>query len=105
MGTADDNNLICTTLQQILPSKNDLTRTVTYDPVISEVYTLLVEYNGHWYFFRDFALFPQDGFHCFISMNDGLVLFVTSDMSKILGYSSENWIGNSFIEIIHPKDR
>jgi period circadian protein len=47
----------------------------------------------------------QDGFCAVISMHDGLVLYTTSSICTALGYLKDAWIGRSFIDYVHPKDR
>lgn len=40
-----------------------------------------------------------------ISMHDGLVLYTTPSISTALGYLKDAWIGHSFIDYVHPKDK
>ncbi|KAH0953602.1 hypothetical protein HN011_012556, partial [Eciton burchellii] len=47
----------------------------------------------------------NDGFCAVISMHDGLVLYTTSSICTALGYLKDAWIGRSFIDYVHPKDR
>lgn len=45
------------------------------------------------------------GFCCVISMHDGLVLYTTPSLTSILGFPKDTWLGHSFIDFVHPKDR
>ncbi|XP_058823801.1 period circadian protein isoform X2 [Topomyia yanbarensis] len=47
----------------------------------------------------------EDGFRCIISMHDGVVLFTTPSITHSLGFPKNMWIGRSFIDFVHPKDR
>ncbi|KAM3968404.1 period circadian regulator [Aphomia sociella] len=47
----------------------------------------------------------SEGFSCVISMEDGVVMYTTSSLTVTLGFPKEMWIGRSFIDFIHPKDR
>uniref|UniRef100_A0AAR5PRM2 Period circadian protein n=1 Tax=Dendroctonus ponderosae TaxID=77166 RepID=A0AAR5PRM2_DENPD len=47
----------------------------------------------------------NDGFCCVISMHDGLVLYTTPSITSILGFPEDTWLGHSFIDFVHPKDR
>lgn len=40
-----------------------------------------------------------------ISMHDGLVLYTTPSICTALGYLKDAWIGRSFIDYVHPKDK
>lgn len=40
-----------------------------------------------------------------ISMHDGLVLYTTPSIVTALGYLKDAWIGRSFIDYVHPKDK
>lgn len=40
-----------------------------------------------------------------ISMHDGLVLYTTPSICTALGYPKDTWIGRSFIDYVHPKDK
>ncbi|XP_017778157.1 PREDICTED: period circadian protein isoform X2 [Nicrophorus vespilloides] len=48
---------------------------------------------------------PEDGFCCVISMYDGVVLYTTPNLTSILGFPKDMWLGRSFIDFVHPKDR
>ncbi|ERL89149.1 hypothetical protein D910_06525 [Dendroctonus ponderosae] len=50
-------------------------------------------------------LLLKDGFCCVISMHDGLVLYTTPSITSILGFPEDTWLGHSFIDFVHPKDR
>ncbi|XP_043260117.1 period circadian protein isoform X2 [Colletes gigas] len=47
----------------------------------------------------------NEGFCAVISMHDGLVLYTTSSICTALGYPKDAWIGRSFIDYVHPKDK
>ncbi|XP_018405057.1 PREDICTED: period circadian protein isoform X2 [Cyphomyrmex costatus] len=47
----------------------------------------------------------NDGFCAVISMHDGLVLYTTPSIYTALGYLKDAWIGKSFINYVHPKDK
>lgn len=47
----------------------------------------------------------ENGFKCVISMHDGVVLFTTPSITSSLGFPSDMWLGRSFIDFVHPKDR
>nr|P12349.1 RecName: Full=Period circadian protein [Drosophila virilis]CAA32081.1 per protein [Drosophila virilis] len=47
----------------------------------------------------------EDSFCCVISMHDGVVLFTTANLNEMLGYPREMWLGRSFIDFVHIKDR
>lgn len=47
----------------------------------------------------------EDGFNCAISMHDGVVLFTTNTITDSLGFPKDMWLGQSFIDFVHPKDR
>jgi len=38
-------------------------------------------------------------------MHDGLVLYTTPSICTALGYLKDAWIGRSFIDYVHPKDK
>lgn len=40
-----------------------------------------------------------------ISMHDGVVLVTTPNITDILGFPRDMWLGRSFIDFVHPKDR
>lgn len=40
-----------------------------------------------------------------ISMHDGIVLFTTPSITDVLGFPRDMWLGRSFIDFVHPKDR
>ncbi|XP_045509688.1 period circadian protein-like isoform X2 [Colias croceus] len=46
-----------------------------------------------------------DGFSCVISMQDGVVMYTTSSLTNTLGFPKDMWIGRSFIDFVHPRDR
>ncbi|XP_076548457.1 period circadian regulator isoform X2 [Osmia lignaria lignaria] len=47
----------------------------------------------------------NEGFCAVISMHDGLVLYTTPSICSALGYPKDAWIGCSFIDYVHPKDK
>ena len=47
----------------------------------------------------------SEGFCVAVSLQDGMVLHSTKTVSSILGYPKDMWIGRSFIDFVHPKDR
>ncbi|XP_014477101.1 PREDICTED: period circadian protein isoform X2 [Dinoponera quadriceps] len=47
----------------------------------------------------------NEGFCAVISMHDGLVLYTTPSICIALGYPKDSWIGRSFIDYVHPKDK
>lgn len=47
----------------------------------------------------------EEGFCCVISMYDGVVLFTTPTITESLGFPKDMWLGRSFIDFVHPKDR
>lgn len=38
-------------------------------------------------------------------MHDGIVLYTTSTITDALGFPRDMWLGRSFIDLVHPKDR
>ncbi|XP_044752877.1 period circadian protein [Coccinella septempunctata] len=48
---------------------------------------------------------PENGFCCVISINDGVVLYTTPSLTSVLGFPKDMWLGRSFIDFVHPKDR
>ncbi|XP_050560396.1 period circadian protein isoform X29 [Spodoptera frugiperda] len=51
------------------------------------------------------ATYCADGFSCVISMHDGVVMYATSSLTTTLGFPKDMWIGRSFIDFVHPRDR
>ncbi|XP_059046218.1 period circadian protein isoform X2 [Achroia grisella] len=47
----------------------------------------------------------SEGFSCVISMDDGVVMYTTSSLTATLGFPKDMWIGRSFIDFLHPRDR
>lgn len=47
----------------------------------------------------------EEGFCCVISMYDGVVVFTTPTITESLGFPRDMWLGRSFIDFVHPKDR
>ncbi|KAL7017493.1 hypothetical protein ACKWTF_010400 [Chironomus riparius] len=40
-----------------------------------------------------------------MSMHDGVVLYTTPSITSSLGFPRDMWLGRSFIDFVHPKDR
>lgn len=38
-------------------------------------------------------------------MYDGVVLYTTPGIASVLGFPKDMWLGRSFIDFVHPKDR
>lgn len=38
-------------------------------------------------------------------MHDGVVLYTTPSLTSVLGFPKDMWLGRSFIEFVHQKDR
>lgn len=72
---------------------------------------MLLEYNTYNYlfviflYFNYYFFFHQEGFCCVISMYDGVVLYTTPSLTSALGFPKDMWLGRSFIDFVHPKDR
>ncbi|XP_037038509.1 period circadian protein-like isoform X2 [Bradysia coprophila] len=47
----------------------------------------------------------NNGFCCIISMHDGVILYTTNTITDALGFPRDMWLGRSFIDFVHPKDR
>jgi len=47
----------------------------------------------------------QDEFNAVVSLNDGKVLYTTPTLSDALGFPKDMWVGRSFIDFIHKKDK
>jgi len=47
----------------------------------------------------------KDGFATAVSMEDGVVVHLSPNITKVLGFPKDMWIGRSFIDFVHPKDR
>lgn len=47
----------------------------------------------------------EESFCCVISMHDGVVLYTTPSITDVLGFPRGMWLGRSFIDFVHPKDR
>ncbi|KAM7349376.1 period circadian regulator isoform 1-T1 [Cochliomyia hominivorax] len=47
----------------------------------------------------------EDSFCCVISMHDGIVLYTTPSITDVLGFPRDMWLGRSFIDFVHTKDR
>ncbi|XP_045470331.1 period circadian protein [Harmonia axyridis] len=54
---------------------------------------------------KNYEFQPENGFCCVVSINDGVVLYTTSSITPVLGFPREMWLGRSFIDFVHPKDR
>jgi period circadian protein len=38
-------------------------------------------------------------------MQDGMVVFTTPSITDVVGFPKDMWLGRSFIDFVHPKDR
>nr|ADO24377.1 period [Laupala paranigra] len=47
----------------------------------------------------------EDEFSTIVSLHDGVVMYTTSTITKVLGFPKDMWLGRSFIDFVHPKDR
>lgn len=47
----------------------------------------------------------DEGFCCVMSMADGIVLYTTPSITNSLEFPRDMWLGRSFIDFVHPKDR
>ncbi|XP_046445918.1 period circadian protein-like isoform X1 [Daphnia pulex] len=47
----------------------------------------------------------KEAFIAAISLQDGIVVYVTPSLTEKLGYPVEMWCGRSLLDFIHPKDR
>ncbi|KAL9886226.1 period circadian regulator isoform 1-T3 [Glossina fuscipes fuscipes] len=47
----------------------------------------------------------EESFCCVISMHDGIVLYTTPSITDVLGFPRDMWLGRSFIDFVHSKDR
>lgn len=47
----------------------------------------------------------DEGFCCVMLMQDGVVLYTTPNITESLGYPKDMWLGRSFIDFVHSKDR
>ena len=47
----------------------------------------------------------RDSFCVAVSMNTGLVVHTTPALTAVLGYPRDIWIGLSFMDFVHHKDR
>lgn len=47
----------------------------------------------------------EESFCCVISMHDGVVLYTTPSITDVLGFPRDMWLGRSFIDFVHLKDR
>ncbi|KAF5282787.1 hypothetical protein FQR65_LT02784 [Abscondita terminalis] len=48
---------------------------------------------------------PKNGFCCVTSMYDGVVLYTSPSLTSVLGFPKNMWLGRSFSDFLHPKDR
>ncbi|KAL1450067.1 hypothetical protein WDU94_002522 [Cyamophila willieti] len=44
-------------------------------------------------------------FNAIVSMKDGVVLYCTSNLTDVLGFPADMWLGRSFIDFVHMNDR
>nr|BAL72156.1 PERIOD, isoform 2 [Apteronemobius asahinai] len=47
----------------------------------------------------------ENEFSTIVSLNDGVVMYTTSTITSVLGFPKDMWLGRSFIDFVHPKDR
>lgn len=47
----------------------------------------------------------EEEFCAVVSMQDGVVLYTTPNLTDVLGFPKDMWIGRSLIDFVHPKDR
>ena len=47
----------------------------------------------------------RDSFCVAVSMNTGLVVHTTPNLTAVLGYPRDMWIGLSLMDFVHSKDR
>ena len=47
----------------------------------------------------------SDGFCVAVSLRNGMVIHTTETLTSVLGYPKDMWIGRSFIDFVHAKDR
>jgi period circadian protein len=40
-----------------------------------------------------------------VSLDDGVVVYLTPSISNILGFPKDMLVGRSFIDFVHPKDK
>ncbi|XP_069696493.1 period circadian protein isoform X2 [Periplaneta americana] len=40
-----------------------------------------------------------------VSMQDGVVVFTTPSITDVVGFPKDMWLGRSFIDFVHPRDR
>lgn len=38
-------------------------------------------------------------------MYDGVVLYTTPSLTSVLGFPKDMWLGHSFLDYVHPKDK
>jgi len=50
-------------------------------------------------------LLLQGEFGIVVSMQDGMVVFTTPNISDVVGFPMDMWLGRSLIDFVHPKDR
>ncbi|XP_067005842.2 period circadian protein isoform X2 [Anabrus simplex] len=51
------------------------------------------------------CLSNENEFCTVISMHDGKVMYTTASITDVLGFPKDMWLGRSFIDFVHPKDR
>ena len=64
--------------------------------------SLVIDLNGG--IIKSMSMQPN-GFGAVVSMEDGLVVYITEEISQILGYPKDMWMGRSFMDLVHPKDK
>ncbi|ODN00419.1 Period circadian protein, partial [Orchesella cincta] len=47
----------------------------------------------------------EDTFASVVSLEDGIIVYITPSIANILGFPKDMLVGRSFIDFVHPKDR
>ncbi|GLH14252.1 Period circadian protein [Gryllus bimaculatus] len=47
----------------------------------------------------------ENEFSAIVSLHDGVVMYTTTSITSVLGFPKDMWLGRSFIDFVHPKDR
>ncbi|CAL8089978.1 unnamed protein product [Orchesella dallaii] len=47
----------------------------------------------------------EDTFASVVSLEDGIIVYITPSIASILGFPKDMLVGRSFIDFVHPKDR
>ncbi|XP_047040217.1 period circadian protein-like isoform X4 [Helicoverpa zea] len=105
LGTLNDEVVTCN-ISQVNPAANFVTGRplqATYCSVQSKRYQEIGRFEMRCE--NSEQLRCKDGFSCVISMHDGVVMYATSSLTTTLGFPKDMWIGRSFIDFVHPRDR